>query len=461
MQIGQEKNPVPYNHTFIMSIWSQIKDIASIRRQDIDLADASARIKKNIWFRGANVWILAFSIVIASVGLNVNSTAVIIGAMLISPLMGPIIGIGLALGTNDGTLMKNAAKNLLVMIAISLAASCLFFLISPLELANPTELEARTSPTIYDVLIALFGGLAGILESSRKEKGTVLSGVAIATALMPPLCTAGYGLAKGNWHYFSGAGFLFLINCVFIILATYVMVKHLNFPEADFENQKHRKRTRTIMMVIIALILVPSIFSAVTVVSDNNFLTNVQHFVAANKNIGKTYIYDYKVTNGKNRTADIFFAGQGLSNEDLAHLYSSAEHYGIRKDQINIQEHAMGGREEETDRLISSIYKRTDSEMSVLRDRIKELEAQLAEQTEEEIPYARVAREIRLSYPEIKDISFGRGAQVDDSLRVRECLTVIAATPVPMKKASVEKLEEWLRVRLNDSTAVVSNVTIK
>ena len=177
-----------------MGFWQtfrqQLREITDISAH-IDTADAAQRIKNNIWFRGPNVWILAFSIVVASVGLNVNSTAVIIGAMLISPLMGPIIGIGYSFGTNDAPLLKQAAKNLLIMVAISLLASSLFFLVSPLRLVNPTELEARTGPTIYDVLIALFGGLAGIFETSRKDRGTVLSGVAIATALMPPLCTAG------------------------------------------------------------------------------------------------------------------------------------------------------------------------------------------------------------------------------------------------------------------------------
>ena len=178
----------------------------------VDTDSAAERIKSSIWFKGPNAWILAFAIVLASVGLNVNSTAVIIGAMLVSPLMGPIIGAGLALGTNDTDLLRSAAKNLLVMVGISLLASTVFFLLSPLSLVNPTELEARTSPTIYDVLIALFGGLAGILENSRKERGTVLSGVAIATALMPPLCTAGYGLAHLNMHFFFGAMYLFVIN---------------------------------------------------------------------------------------------------------------------------------------------------------------------------------------------------------------------------------------------------------
>ena len=160
----------------------------------VDTDSAAERIKSSIWFKGPNAWILAFAIVLASVGLNVNSTAVIIGAMLVSPLMGPIIGAGLALGTNDTDLLRSAAKNLLVMVGISLLASTVFFLLSPLSLVNPTELEARTSPTIYDVLIALFGGLAGILENSRKERGTVLSGVAFSSGPCTCLSLTAYSL---------------------------------------------------------------------------------------------------------------------------------------------------------------------------------------------------------------------------------------------------------------------------
>ena len=196
-------------------ISSYLRDTANITEQ-VDVAAAASNIRSNIYFRGPNVWILAFSIIIASVGLNVNSTAVIIGAMLISPVMGPIMGMGLGLGVNDTRLLGDSFRNLLIMVIISLLASSLFFLLSPLNLANPTELAARTSPSIYDVLIALFGGFAGILEHARKEKGTVMSGVAIATALMPPLCTAGFGLAKANWHFFFGAMYLFTINAIFM-----------------------------------------------------------------------------------------------------------------------------------------------------------------------------------------------------------------------------------------------------
>ena len=202
----------------------------------IDVEAAEKNIRNNVQFRGPNAWILAVAIIIASVGLNVNSIPVVIGAMLISPLMGPIFGMGLGLGINDIELMKSSGKNLLVMVFISLAVSFLYFLITPLSLSNPTELLARTSPTFYDVLIASFGGFAGILELCRKEKGTVISGVAIATALMPPLCTAGYGLASGNMTHFIGALYLFVINGTFIMLATYVGVKYLRFQQMEFKD---------------------------------------------------------------------------------------------------------------------------------------------------------------------------------------------------------------------------------
>lgn len=444
----------------LTTIKKQFVEIATVS-DAIDTPTAAEKIKSNIWFKGPNVWILAFSIVIASVGLNVNSTAVIIGAMLISPLMGPIIGIGLSLGTNDGPLMKSAAKNLLVMVVISLAASCFYFLISPLELVNPTELEARTSPTIYDVLIALFGGLAGIVESCRKEKGTVLSGVAIATALMPPLCTAGYGLAKGNWHFLAGATFLFLINCVFIILATYVMVKYFHFKEAEYLDDSVRRKTKTIMSCIIILVVIPSIMSAVRVIGDNNFQASIQQFVNTNKFVGKSYIYDYKVHNGRGRKAEIFFAGNGLTEDDKTELYRSAEMLGIKKEQISILEQSMGGHREEADKLLAGIYERTDAQMEMMRTRIKELEAELEEQKKSEIDYAQIAKEIRFNYPEIGEISFGRGASVDDSLKVDECVNLIVKTKKSMKADEISKLENWAKMRLNHNSVHVSNITEK
>ena len=343
----------------------------------IDTEDAAQRIKSGIWFRGPNVWILAFSIVIASAGLNVNSTAVIIGAMLISPLMGPIIGLGLALGTNDLDLLKLAAKNLLVMVAISLVASTLFFLLSPLELINPTELAARTRPTIYDVLIALFGGLAGILENSRKERGTVIAGVAIATALMPPLCTAGYGLSCLRFQYFFGAMYLFIINTVFITLATYVMVKYLRFKTASGIDPVVAKRRNNTITAIIAIVVIPSIISAIGMIQENNFERNVEAFVRENRLVSRSYIYDYRIYNDHGRKVEIFLTGEPMSYEAQTAFFTSARSHRIKDSQIVINEHSMGMTEGEMNELVRSVYEKTDREMAEKEAQLDRLQTRL------------------------------------------------------------------------------------
>ena len=341
----------------------------------VDTDDAAQRIKNGIWFRGPNAWILAFSTIIASVGLNVNSTAVIIGAMLISPLMGPVIGIGLAMGTNDTDLLKSAFKNLLVMVLISLAASTLFFMVSPLSLVNPTELEARTSPTIYDVLIALFGGLAGILENCRKERGTVLSGVAIATALMPPLCTAGFGLAHWNMHYLLGALYLFLINSVFIALATYLMVKYLRFKTVSGISHEVSTKRRKMISAILAVILIPSIWSAVVLIGENNYERNVTNFVENNRLVGpRSYVYDYDI-DGKSATISI--AGEPLTDSLRNAYHALAKSYNIKEKSLTLIEHSVGLSQQDMNNLIDEVYNRTDMELAENTAQVAALQARI------------------------------------------------------------------------------------
>ncbi|MBQ6254253.1 MAG: DUF389 domain-containing protein [Bacteroidales bacterium] len=434
-----------------------LKDVLNISDQ-IDTEEAAQKIRSNIYFRGPNVWILAFSVIIASVGLNINSTAVIIGAMLISPLMGPIIGLGLALGTNDTALLKGSVRNLLVMVIVSLIAASLYFLISPLNLVNPTELTARTRPTIYDVLIALFGGFAGILESSRKEKGTVLAGVAIATALMPPLCTAGYGIAKANSAFFLGAMLLFMINCVFIILATYILTKYLRFKEAEYASPAVARKTRTLMTLAIIAVMIPSLWSAVLMVMDNNFERNVQAFVSENKNISQGYIYDYKITEGKDRNVEVYFAGKKLTEEEMEFLSESAISHGIPQGRLQIKEMDLGNSDQATDQLLKSIYERAEDEISRKDARIRDLERELSDIKGREVNYRRLAKEIRYSYPEVKDISIARGAEVDDSLRVKDRTVVLATSGKPIEASRLRKVEEWLRLRMEDTTVVVHNI---
>ncbi|WP_346860462.1 DUF389 domain-containing protein [uncultured Draconibacterium sp.] len=216
----------------IVAIRRFLRSVLSIN-DGTDIPATIEGIKRDIGFRGPTAWILIFSIFIASIGLNINSTAVIIGAMLISPLMGPILGIGLSIGTNDFETLVRSLKNLGIAVSIALFTSTLYFIITPLTIEQ-SELLARTKPTILDVMVALFGGFAGILAGSRKEKTNVIPGVAIATALMPPLCTAGYGLATLKLSYFFGAFYLFFINSVFISLATFLVVRYLKFPWFPF-----------------------------------------------------------------------------------------------------------------------------------------------------------------------------------------------------------------------------------
>ena len=332
-------------------------------RADLDTDAADLNIRNNIHFRGTNILVLAFSIIIASVGLNVNSTAVVIGAMLISPLMGPIIGVGLAGSINDTKLLRDSLWNLLVMVAISLMASALYFLLSPLELANPTELEARTSPSIFDVLIALFGGAAGIVEQSRKEKGTVISGVAIATALMPPLCTAGYGIAHLNGHFFFGAMGLFGINAIFIALATYIGAKLLHFKEVQFMYDKTAKITRRWVSVFVAIVVVLSCWSAVRIVKRNNFESNAEVFVKENRSLEKAYIYDYSIDAAAHKV-EIRVTGRRMSPEMRETLYLSAVSHGIPRDALTITENTL----QETDDIIRSEQLASKVEQTEIED---------------------------------------------------------------------------------------------
>ena len=432
----------------------QASSIASLA-EHIDTAAAEKNIRNSIYFRGPNVWILVFSILIASVGLNVNSIPVIIGAMLISPLLGPIFGIGLGLGINDTGLLKASLKNILVMMVISLVASLVYFLITPLNLSNPTELLARTNPTIYDVLIALFGGFAGIFELSRKEKGTVFSGVAIATALMPPLCTAGFGLANGNLMYFIGALYLFTINCIFIILATYLTVKYMKFEQHEYKDEKSGKRARRLITVITVIVIVPSIWSAIVMIRENTFNETVSEFINANKNLYSGYIMDYKVDHRNGSKVQVFFTGDPLSASEKNNFLESAKEFGLKPEQIIIQEHALGEGTNEGE-ILKGIYERTDSEITRREAEIKKLEDELKMLHASEIPFEQITREAVNQYPHITSLFVARGAEVSakDFSRSNGLLAVVR-TSEPLSEEEKTRLTDWLKIRLN-----IQNVTL-
>ncbi len=422
----------------------------------IDTEVAERSIRNNIYFRGPNAWILAIAVVIASVGLNVNSIPVIIGAMLISPLMGPIFGMGLGLGINDMPLIKSSGKNLLVMVGISLAASFVYFLITPLSLTNPSELLARTNPTIYDVLIALFGGFAGILEQCRKEKGTVFAGVAIATALMPPLCTAGFGLASGNFSYFLGASYLFVINCIFIMLATYVSVKHFGFREATFANELVQRRTRIFSTVLIVLFIIPSIWTAIVFIKQNNFEGNATTFAEKCKVYGRTILYDYKIDHADGSVINLFFSGEPLSDQARRDLLTQAAEYNIKAEQVVINEYTTTNKDNDIE-LVKSIYDRMDAEVARRDAEISSLRQQLDATQQVSLPYVQLTREIVGIYPSVRSVVIARGAAVGrDSLVASPCISVIVRPDSMLTSTETIQLIEWLRVRLNEENIVLS-----
>ena len=416
---------------------------------DVDIPAASENIRKNIPFRGPNVYILFVAIIIASVGLNVNSIPVIIGAMLISPLMGPITGLGLGLGTNDRELVLFSIKNLLVMVGISLLAATLYFIVTPLEIDNPTELLARTRPTIYDVFIALFGGLAGVLETARKEKGTVISGVAIATALMPPLCTVGYGIANLSWQYTVGALFLFSINCIFIAMAAYLMAKFLKFPMKTVE--EHRTRYFILSYALVILLAATSIFTGYHVIRENDFTKLANRFVKKNQNIGKTYIYDSQVNiDTKPYMLELRLAGETLNEDTKEMLLRDAENYGIMRSQIVIHEDAtvQVDRFNETE-IVKNLMATNASNVQVRDDSIKVLNAQIAHYKQQELPAKQLAEELQVQLPSITRLTLARGTALEQNVVISEeqVVVVVHCSEMPSEEEKV-RVYEWLKIRL-------------
>ena len=415
----------------------------------VDIPAASENIRKNIPFRGPNVYILFVAIIIASVGLNVNSIPVIIGAMLISPLMGPITGLGLGLGTNDRELVLFSIKNLLVMVGISLLAATLYFMLTPLEIDNPTELLARTRPTIYDVFIALFGGLAGVLETARKEKGTVISGVAIATALMPPLCTVGYGIANLSWQYTIGALFLFSINCIFIAMAAYLMAKFLKFPVKTVE--QHRTRYFILSYALVILLAATSIFTGYHVIRENDFTKLANRFVKKNQNIGKTYIYDSQVNiDNKPYMLELRLAGETLNEDTKEMLLRDAENYGIMRSQIVIHEDAtvQVDRFNETE-IVKNLMATNASNLQVRDDSIKVLNAQITAYKQRELPAKQLAEELKVQLPSITRLTLARGTALEQNMVMSEEQVVVVAhcSEMPSEEEKT-RVYEWLKIRL-------------
>ncbi|WP_126246133.1 TIGR00341 family protein [Chitinophaga rhizosphaerae] len=325
------------------SRWWRAVKITVARRFNLHLDKAAeddviSSITKNSEFKGANLWTLIFAIFIASIGLNVNSTAVIIGAMLISPLMGPIMGIGLGIGISDFELVKKGARNLVIATLISIAASTLYFALTPLQEAQ-SELLARTTPSIWDVFIALFGGLAGIVAGTRKEKSNVIPGVAIATALMPPLCTAGYALSAGNGYYFMGAIYLYFINSVFICISTFLIVRFLKFRKVRFADKGYERKISRYILIIITITILPSIYLAFRIVDKSIFVSNAQKFVREQFQFRNTQVVNksYRYESG-GREIDLLLIGYELPANVIDSIRNNLPKYNLGKTTLQIRQ---------------------------------------------------------------------------------------------------------------------------
>ena len=420
----------------------------------VDVSAAVDGIRNGIAFRGPNVFILACAIIIASVGLNLNSIPVIIGAMLISPVMGPILGFGLGLGINDMALVKDALKNFAVMVAISIVSATVFYLISPLQMEQQTELLARTNPTIYDVLIALFGGLAGIMENSRRGKGgTVIPGVAIATALMPPLCTVGYGIAHADPKFIFGAFYLFIINTVFISLATFTMVKYLRFPVSQSADEARSRRSMRLSAIILILLVVPSVLSAVQMIRDTNFVRSAHLLVQQNKDLGKSYIYDYRTNvESKPPTIDLYLAGEKLDNTDRERICRQAEELGITRSQLNIHEDAAFQNEMMTEsELIRSIIDGHNAKVAALESQVDSLNASILAFQTHQLPSSLITRELAAQYAGVQEVTLTRGDRVsaEDATASKPAVVAIVRCDKTLREAERARIEQWLRVRLD------------
>ncbi|SFM61168.1 uncharacterized hydrophobic domain-containing protein [Algoriella xinjiangensis] len=419
---------------------SRLKTLLNLHTGEEDKTKVLADVVKNISFRGSNLWILACAIFIASIGLNVNSTAVIIGAMLISPLMGPIVGAGFALATYDFNLLKKSAKNLLIATVVSLIVSSIYFYLSPFKEVQ-SELLARTSPTIYDVLIAFFGGIVGAISITRVEKGNPIPGVAIATALMPPLCTAGFGLAALDFKFFIGAMYLYCINCFFIGIATFAIIKYLKFKPVVTENKSFDKKLRYIITILVFLMVIPSFYLAYNLLNEKKFSQNVNNYIKTEfTDKGYTLIYQKISYNASPKTIDLAFLTKKFDSIEIDKLNKDLIVYGLNNTKVNIRQSTQDMKSE----ILSELSKQNtnlsekDIQINLLSTELKQYKFDDPE----------LVQEVKVLFPEITEISFGKINNYFSKDSTFQSTVVIYKVD---KKIDAPKLMQWLQLKFSDN----------
>lgn len=451
------------------SVKAFLKDRFNLKLDQERESVTKAEIEKGAEFKGANLWILMFAILIASIGLNVNSPAIIIGAMLISPLMGPIIGIGLGAGVYDMPLIRKGARNLLIAMIISILTSTIYFLITPLAEAQ-SELLSRTQPSLWDVLIAFCGGLAGIIASSRKEKSNAIPGVAIATALMPPLCTAGYALANANWAFFFGALFLFFINCVFISVSTFLVVRALKYRKKKFDSPVIEKRVRQLVTAFVVITIIPSVYLAYNLVRKSIFEQKVRTFIIQEFDFPDTQVIKSDGIFDKNGgRIEVTLFGKKLSDDLIDKIKVDLADYGLAECVLNIrqayQEDNLASRDEMEKMslslksgLIEDLYKKNEEVLNDKTAKIELLEKQIYQMQSRQYPVNDISEELRIQYEDLNEFSlmdgYVRNLSTDKIDTI--CFAMVNFSN-ERPKADYQKVSRWLKQRLKvDSVRIIN-----
>ena len=406
-------------------------------------------VRADVDFRGTKLWILICAIFVASLGLNTNSTAVIIGAMLISPLMGPIIGFGTALGIYDFELLKRSLRNLGLTTLFSVLTATIYFILTPIT-DSGSELLGRTQPNIYDVLIAFFGGAAGMIAASTKSKGQVLPGVAIATALMPPLCTAGYGIATGQWHFFFGAFYLFLINSVFIALATYLVVRLLRFPPKVFLDRARGRKVHRILMVIATCTIIPAVYLSIGMVRDSIATRNAKSFVEKELALTSTQVVKYTLgTQNGVKVLDVVLLGVPLQNSQIDSLQNRLKEYGLAGTQLLVHQ----GFEDKTDlgelrnTVLKDLYENSDAIIQRQRQEIDSLKQIIAKRDYYDELEGAVVEEMKSLFPSVEKAFLVAPSQSKTATDSTLNVVIRPRTGGALSVAERQKMIVWLSAR--------------
>ena len=436
------------------TLWQIIKSYFNVLPDKDGEKYVIKQITNGINFQGSNLWILIFAVFIASLGLNVNSTAVIIGAMLISPLMGPIIGMGLALGIADLDLFKQSIKNYLVSTFISVVTATIYFTLSPITDAQ-SELLARTSPTLYDVLIALFGGAAGFLAMSTKGRNNVVPGVAIATALMPPLCTAGYGLAVQNTSYFFGAFYLYFINTVFIAFTTCLGVRFLKFHRKEFVNREQMKRVNYYIFSIIIITIIPASYMTWNIIKQSVFENNIENFVTKELNYSGTNILSHQY-DLKTKTLHVVAVGNPISTDSIAKAQKSMTNYqldgyvlkviqGSNSDSLLLLQHKNKGQ--------LMVGEKNTSEWQELAYNNDVLKKELTSYTRYPVLANDMKKELKVVCPSAKSIILSKASEsFTDTTLIKNHIIAVVKTSKSLANNDKQQLYDWLKVKVKSDS---------